>query len=112
MDDSGATRPEVSGKRGRSSLARDRAQLGGDGSEPAWPEPGPLPPACEPVPALDPDLLPSPIRECAVDAAERLSVSIELLAAPHLVSIGAAIGRRIGIAPRRHDDWTVICSRH
>ena len=60
------------------------------------------------APALPPDLLPTPLREWNVDIAERLQVPLEMVAAPAIVSLGALIGRRIGIRPKVIDDWLIV----
>lgn len=74
-----------------------------------WPpEPGPLPSASEPVPPMPADLVPEPLRRWVADAAERVSVPIEFIAASAVVTVGAVVGRSVGILPKRQDDWLVV----
>lgn len=72
-----------------------------------WPELLPLPSVTEPVPAMPERLLPEPLRPWLADASERASVPLEFIAAPALVSLGAVIGRAVGLHPKRRDDWRV-----
>jgi hypothetical protein len=82
--------------------AGDRAQAG-------WPPLQLLPDgALPPVHTLPPTLLPAALRSWLVDAAERLSVPLELVAIPALVMLGGLIGRRIGLCPKRFADWVVV----
>ncbi len=61
-----------------------------------------------PVPAFDPNLLPTPIRSHAVDAADRMQCPIDFIAAPQLVMTASLIGAGCAIRPKQHDNWTVI----
>jgi hypothetical protein len=82
--------------------AGDRVQAG-------WRPLQPLPDdALPPVHTLPPTLLPAALRSWLVDAAERLSVPLELVASPALVMLGGLIGRRLSLCPKRHDDWVVV----
>jgi putative DNA primase/helicase len=74
----------------------------------SWGECKPLPAPYDPVPELPERLIPEPLRAWIVDAAERVSVPLEYIAAPAIVSAGAVIGRSIGIHPKRQDDWIVV----
>ena len=74
-----------------------------------WPPLKPLPDASLPaVPTLSPTLLPAALHSWLADAAERLDVPFELVATPALVMLGGLIGRRLGLCPKRHDDWVVV----
>src|SRR5262245_8259138 len=78
--------------------ARQRARAAG---EVPWPALTALPePGLPPVPTLDAALLPTRLCDWLVDAAERLDVPLELVAAPALCLLGGLIGRRIAIAPK------------
>ncbi|MES2460015.1 MAG: DUF3987 domain-containing protein [Armatimonadota bacterium] len=61
-----------------------------------------------PVPCLNMDIVPAPLRGWLADIAARGCFPVEYPAAAALVSLSAAVGRRIGIRPKRYDDWTVI----
>lgn len=71
-----------------------------------WPEPSPIPPKHDPPLSLTREMLPEPLASYTFDVAERLSCPPEMVAAPLLVAAGAAIGRGLGIRPKRADRWT------
>jgi hypothetical protein len=74
-----------------------------------WPEPGELPePQQLRVPALPEGLLPKSLALWLQDCAERLCLPLEMLAVPALVSLGALVGRSVGICPKEQDDWLVV----
>lgn len=73
-----------------------------------WRERQPLPDARVEVPNLPVDLIPAPLRDWLADSAERLQVPPEMVAVPAMVSACALVGRRIGIHPKRRDDWLVV----
>lgn len=87
---------------------------GGSGSPPtggapdSWPEPRHLPGGLPPVMAFDPDLLPEAIRGWIVDIAERVQCPIDFPAVSAIVAISALVGRKVGIRPKRQDDWLVV----
>jgi hypothetical protein len=60
-----------------------------------------------PVPALSPELLPGRLRDWVADIAERQSVPYEFPAVAAIVALASLVGRKIGIRPKQHDDWTV-----
>lgn len=89
--------------------ASDVAQaLIGDQTQCDWPDPQPLPTALPPVRAFDPNLLPSSLRGWIEDVAERVQCPIDYPAVGAMVASAAAVGRRVGIRPKRHDDWLVV----
>jgi hypothetical protein len=74
-----------------------------------WDEPEQLPePQQLNVPALPEGLLPTPLSPWLQDIAERLCLPLEMVAAPALVSLGALVGRSVGICPKEQDDWLVV----
>lgn len=73
----------------------------------AWGERKPIQQA-DPVPNLRTDLLPASLAPWIQDAAERTNVPLEFIAAPVIVAISGVVGRKIGIHPKRQDDWLVI----
>jgi hypothetical protein len=95
---------------GIEELERVRAQRSGNnGAAEPWPPFRPLPDVSLPVvPTLPRTLLPAALQGWLVDAAERLDVPLELVATPALVMLGGLIGRRLGLCPKRHDDWVVV----
>ena len=60
------------------------------------------------VPSLSAEWLPEAIRPWVVDIAERLQVPLEFVAVPAIVAFTAVVGRKVGIRPKQHDDWTVV----
>lgn len=79
-----------------------------NGSAIPWPDPQPLP---EPLPEVMPypsDLLPEAVGNVVDDIAERMQCPADFPAAAMLVAMAAVIGCRVGIRPRRFDDWLVV----
>jgi len=74
----------------------------------AWPAPVPVPAALLPVPAFDPDLLPTVFRAWVTDIAERAQCPIDFVAVAAIVAVGGVVGRQCTIRPKRHDAWTVV----
>lgn len=75
----------------------------------SWPEvPKPLPTEERKVPNLDEKMIPEILREWVMDVAERMHVAPELIAAPAIVSMASVVGRKIGIFPRKNDNWFVV----
>lgn len=73
-----------------------------------WRRPDRLP---DPLPGVMPyrsDLLPQAIGDAVDDIAERMQCPPDFPAAAMLVALGAVIGCRIGIRPRRFDNWLVV----
>jgi hypothetical protein len=74
-----------------------------------WPDPAPLPEFhAQAVPGLPIELISAPLAPWIQDVSERMCVPLELVAAPVKVSLGALVGRSVGIHPKRHDDWLVV----
>ena len=74
----------------------------------AWEEPVPLPKGLPPVNKLDPAMLPNPLRDWIIDIAERMQIPPDFAATGALVVASSLIGRKIGIHPKRYDDWLVV----
>jgi putative DNA primase/helicase len=75
---------------------------------PSWDDPVPLAGSMPAVEPFDMQLMPAPLRGWVYDMAERMQVPVDYLAVAVMVEAGALIGRRIGIYPKRHDDWLVV----
>ncbi len=74
-----------------------------------WPEPTPIEVKLPDVMELDPSLLPVPLREWVKDVSERMDNAPPGFAAAATVVVAAALlGRKVGIRPKRQDDWTVV----
>ncbi len=74
----------------------------------AFPQVSPISVNLRPVPILDEQLLPDPLRSWIKDMAERACCPLDIPAMAAIVSIAVATGRKIAIRPKRHDDWTVV----
>ena len=76
--------------------------------EDTWPDPEALPNRLSPVDSFSYDLLPEAFRSWIKDISERMQCPPDFPAIGAIVSLSAVVGRKIGIRPKRHDDWTVI----
>jgi Protein of unknown function (DUF3987) len=104
-------------KRGEDYLARtlknEREWVDRNGeskatNDEAWEEPVPLPEGLPPVAPLDSDMVPEPFREWLVDVSERMQIPLDFVAATAIVVAGFLIGRKLGIYPKRYDNWLVV----
>jgi len=86
------------------------AKLKADEENPndAWEEPIPLPKGLPPVDKLDPAMLPNPLRGWIMDICERMQIPPDFAAIGAVVVASSLIGRKIGIHPKRYDDWLVV----
>jgi len=73
-----------------------------------WEVPVPLPDGLSPVDAFDPVMLPECLRRWLEDIAERMQVPLDYLAAGAMVVISSLVGRKLGIYPKKRDDWIVV----
>jgi Protein of unknown function (DUF3987)/NrS-1 polymerase HBD domain len=73
-----------------------------------WEDPVPLPEGLPPVATLDPATIPEPLRGWIVDVSERMQIPPDFAAAGAVVVAGSLIGRKVGIFPKRRDDWLVV----
>ena len=80
--------------------------MAGDLSD--WPDPMPLPDALPPVEAFDFDLLPNSLRPWIQDIVERVQCPPDFPAVGAMISLAAVVGRKIGIRPKRQDDWLEV----
>jgi putative DNA primase/helicase len=95
-----------------SAAARELARLGfgsgptaGDGD---WPEPKPIPNHLSPVQSFDYALLPDAFVSFVSDIAERMQCPPDFPAVAIMVAFAGVVGKKIGIRPKRHDDWMVV----
>jgi putative DNA primase/helicase len=77
-------------------------------SEDIWPEPEPVVVTDPKVAPLDPNLLPTRLRDWLVDISERMQCALEFPTVGALVAASALVGRKVGIRPKRHDNWVVV----
>lgn len=81
------------------------------GSAPAgtiWPDPMPIPDALPMVKPFDAALLPDALRPWLEDIAERVQCPPDFPAVGAMISLAAVVGRKIGIRPKRKDDWLEV----
>jgi hypothetical protein len=77
-------------------------------SDSSWGTPIPLPEGLPPVAAFDYEMLPTVLCDFVHDIAERMQCPSDFPAVAAIICLASVVGRRVGIAPKRHDDWTVI----
>ncbi len=85
-------------------IARGKARIVG-GENVNWQDPKPLEDTLPPVEPFSSELLPEALRPWVVDIAERIQCPIEYVAVSAMVTLGAALGRKIAVRPKRRDDW-------
>lgn len=88
-------------------LAKDAVETG---AADMWPEPAPLPDSLPPVEPFEPLLLPEAVRPWVEDIAERMQCPLDYPAVAAMVALAAGVGRRLGIRPKRRDDWLVVAN--
>lgn len=81
-------------------------------AEDEWDTPSLLPDSMPPVDALDVDQLPEPFSDWLLDIHKRMQVPLDFPAVGALTVACSLIGRRIGIYPKRHDDWLVVPNQY
>ena len=75
-----------------------------------WPDPEPLPADMPAVPAFNFDCLPETLRPRIKDISERMQCPPDFPAVATIIGAGSVLGRKIGIRPKRHDDWLEIAN--
>ena len=70
-----------------------------------WLDPQPLTSALPPVQPFNPALLPDSLRDWVMDVSDRTQGPPEYCAIAAMTALGAALGRRLAVRPKRHDDW-------
>jgi putative DNA primase/helicase len=73
-----------------------------------WPDPRPLPADMPAVPPFDFDCLPNTLRPWVRDISERMQCPPDFPAIGAMVALASLVGRKIGIRPKRRDDWVEI----
>jgi len=73
-----------------------------------WPMPRPINHSLPPVTSITPDMLPDTLYRYALNAANRLSVPLEFVATPLVVTLGSVIGTKVAIMPKNLDDWDIV----
>lgn len=83
---------------------QDQESAAGD----SWPDPMPIPDALPPVKRFDYALLPDSLRPWIEDIAERVQCPPDFPAVGAMISLSAVVGRKVGIRPKRRDDWLEV----
>jgi hypothetical protein len=73
-----------------------------------FPEPRALPDPLPAVEGFEPLLLPEAFRPWVMDIAERMQCPPDYPSVAAMIGLAAVVGRRVGIRPKRHDNWTVV----
>jgi Protein of unknown function (DUF3987) len=73
-----------------------------------WEDPVPLPEGLPPAATLDPAMITEPLRGWIMDVSERMQIPPDFAAVGAVVVAGSLIGRKVGILPKRRDDWLVV----
>ena len=76
--------------------------------EKSWPDPQPLPDALPAVAPFHFDLLPVSLRPWIEDIAERIQCPPDYPAVAAMIAVASLVGRKVGIRPKRQDDWLVV----
>jgi len=94
------------------TISNERAYVGQNGKPRSesieWKDPMPLPEGLPPVAPLDEAMLPYPLRGWIMDVSERMQIPPDFPAAGAVTVASSLIGRKIGIYPKRYDDWLVV----
>ena len=72
------------------------------------PKPKPISQTLPPVKTLTSAMMPKLLWDYASNSAERLSVPIEYVLMPLMVSLGSLIGSKLSIYPKMYDNWEVV----
>ena len=83
---------------------------GVEASTTAWQDPQPLPEDLPAVPPFDYQCLPETLGPWIKDIAERMQCPPDFPAVGAMIALGSVLGRKIGIRPKRRDDWVEIAN--
>lgn len=72
----------------------------------AWSAPDSLPSQLLPVDSFDIGFLPASLKEWVKDIVERMQCPLDFVGVTVMSALGTVIGRRVGIRPKKQDDWT------
>lgn len=72
------------------------------------PEPKPISQTLPPVKTFTSAIMPKLLWDYASNSAERLSVPVEYVLMPLMVSLGSLIGSKLSIYPKMYDNWEVV----
>lgn len=101
---------EPNGRQGPLSTSGSPASTLPAESSIAWPDLKPLPSELPSVQPYEASMLPMVLRRFVDDIAERMQCPPDFVAVAIVVVLGSVIGRRVGIRPKRQDDWLVVAN--
>ncbi|MGF6954731.1 YfjI family protein [Paraburkholderia youngii] len=87
-------------------LALAEARKAGEDVQADWPPFEPLPDSLRPVASFDFAMLPEALQPWARDIVKRVQCPPDFIGATIIGALGIAVGRRVGIRPKRRDSWT------
>ncbi|WP_254492199.1 YfjI family protein [Bartonella sp. B1099] len=73
-----------------------------------WGELKPIESALLPVEPFNPLQLPMPFMDYIYDVSERQQAPLDFMAVSALCGLAAVIGNGVRVAPKQHDDWTIV----
>lgn len=88
------------------NLLKKLDELGIDNPFAPWPELQPLPEGLPSVASFDFALLPDTLKPWASDICERIQCAPDYVGVTIMTGLGSVIGRKLGIRPQAHTDWT------
>lgn len=81
-----------------------------DSQSSVWSDPKPIPDGLLPVMPFDFSVLPTAFVEFVSDVSERMQCPPDFPAVAMMIVEAGVVGKKIGIRPKRHDDWTVVAN--
>jgi len=87
---------------------KDLREFLGVDQEAPWDEPEPLPEELLPVLQFKYDFLPVSFRDWIRDTSERMQCPRDFAGVGAVIALAAVVGRKIGIRPKKYDDWLVV----
>jgi hypothetical protein len=89
---------------------RDESAKASGGARDEWPVPSPMPTDLLPVDPFDLGFLPDKTAPWVADIAERMQCPLDFVGVAAMVTLGAVLGRKIAIRPKRKDDWHEVAN--
>ena len=97
---------ELQSRIGKAEYSAPHGNFGSMASE--WLTPKPLPADLPAVQPFDFACLPGTLRPWLEDIAERMQCPPDYPAVGAIIALGSIIGRKVGIRPKRQDDWLIV----
>ena len=97
---------ELQSRIGKAEYSAPHGNFGSMASE--WLTPKPLPADLPAVQPFDFACLPGTLRPWLEDIAERMQCPPDYPAVGAIIALGSIVGRKVGIRPKRQDDWLIV----